>query len=52
MKTVRPVQFHAYVENCICYRPILTASVAYWAQFLSADSEDPGSIPGISKFAE
>jgi hypothetical protein len=29
-----------------------TASVVYWSEFLAADPEVPGSIPGAARFSE
>jgi hypothetical protein len=29
-----------------------TASVVSWSEFLAADTEDPGSIPGATSFSE
>jgi hypothetical protein len=29
-----------------------TASVVWWSEFLSADPEVPGSIPGATRFSE
>jgi hypothetical protein len=30
----------------------LTASVVYWPEFLAANTEVPGSIPGATRFSE
>jgi hypothetical protein len=30
----------------------VTASVAYWSEFLAANPEVPGSIPGATRFSE
>jgi hypothetical protein len=30
----------------------VTASVVLWSDFLAADSEVPGSIPGAARFSE
>jgi hypothetical protein len=30
----------------------VTASVVYWSEFLATDPEDPGSIPGATRFSE
>jgi hypothetical protein len=34
------------------YRHNMTASVAWWSEFLATDPEEPGSIPSVTKFSE
>jgi hypothetical protein len=36
----------------IYVRDLGTASVVQWSDFLAADSEVPGSIPGAARFSE
>jgi hypothetical protein len=33
-------------------RVSVTASVVYWPEFLAKGPEDPGSIPGATRFSE
>jgi hypothetical protein len=39
----------SYNQNCINTG---ISSVVYWSEFLAANAEVPGSIPGATKFAE
>jgi hypothetical protein len=40
-----------HIKNCMfCY--IKTVSVVSWSEFLATDPEDPGSIPGATRFSE
>jgi hypothetical protein len=40
------------IKSSLTFEKGMTVSVVYWSDFLTADPEVPGSIPGAVRFSE
>jgi hypothetical protein len=49
---LKKTPFAFYVMFCDSVIQRMTASVGWWSEFLSANPEVPGSIPGATRFSE